>query len=125
MTLQPDHPFPTDDRPVVTIARNVSSRWLAFAVEAVLGLVMLPFNLTHLGSAAYGLWVLTASVTVHFSVLNLGFGGALVKFVAQYRAHQRARAINEIASTLFFIFLAAGWDLRSEARVRAFRFARR
>jgi O-antigen/teichoic acid export membrane protein len=108
VTPQPEQAFSTDDRPVVTIARNVSSRWLAFAVEVVLGLVMLPFNLTHLGSAAYGLWVLTASVTVHFSVLNLGFGGALVKFVAQYRAHQRARAINEIASTLFFIFLGAG-----------------
>ena len=36
------------------------------------GLVMLPFNVRHLGPAAYGLWILTASVTVHFSVLDLG-----------------------------------------------------
>ena len=120
MTPQPEQPLTTDDRPLVTIAKNVSSRWLALAVEAVLGLMMLPFNVTHLGSSAYGLWILTASVTVHFSVLNLGFGGALVKFVAQYRAHQRARAINEIASTLFFIFLGTGVLAYVVAAVMAF-----
>ena len=49
---------------------------------------MLPFNVRHLGPAAYGLWILTASVTVHFSVLDLGYGGAIVKFIAQYRARR-------------------------------------
>ncbi len=57
------------------------------------GLLVLPFNLAHLGKAAYGLWVLTTSITAYFSVLDLGYSGALVKFVAQYRAktgHARA-----------------------------------
>ena len=43
-------------------------------------------------------------MTIYFSVLDLGYGGAMVKFVAQYRAHRDARALNEIASTLFVIF---------------------
>ena len=87
-----------------TIARNVSARYLAVAAEVVVGMVMLPFNLAHLGKAEYGLWMLMASVTVHFSTLELGYGSGLVKFVAQYRAQRDARALNEIASTLFFIF---------------------
>ena len=33
--------------------------------------------------------MLTASMTAYFSVLDLGYGGALVKFVAQYRAQAR------------------------------------
>jgi O-antigen/teichoic acid export membrane protein len=102
------HIFSPEERPLFTVARNVSSRWLTIIVDMLVGLVMLPFNVSHLGPAAYGLWILTASITVHFSVLNLGFGGALVKFVAQYRAHRNGRALNEIASTLFFVFLAAG-----------------
>ena len=68
---------------------------------------MLPFNLSHLGAAEYGLWVLLGSLTVHFSTLELGYGSGLVKFVAQYRAQRDPRALNEIASTLFFVF--AGW----------------
>jgi O-antigen/teichoic acid export membrane protein len=91
-----------------TIARNVSTRYLAIGVEALLGFAVLPYNVAHLGPAAYGLWMLTGSITAYFSVLDLGYGGALVKFVAQYRARRDIRALNEILSTLFFLFLGFG-----------------
>jgi O-antigen/teichoic acid export membrane protein len=100
--------FRTDERPLVTVARNVSTRWLAIIVDTLLGLVMLPLNLAYLGPAAYGLWALTASITIHFSLLHLGYGGSMVKFMAQYRAQKSVQAVNEIASTLFFVFAAAG-----------------
>ena len=64
----------------------MSTRYLAIAVDGVIGLMMMPFNVAHLGQSAYGLWALTTSITMYFSVLDLGYGGALVKFVAQYRA---------------------------------------
>ena len=92
----------------LTVARNVSTRYLAIAVEALLGFVVLPFNVAHLGQSAYGLWMLTASVTTYFSVLDLGYGGALVKFVAQYRARRDSRALNEILSTTFVVFATFG-----------------
>jgi O-antigen/teichoic acid export membrane protein len=111
---------PGRERQIVTVARNVSTRYLAIIAETVIGLVMLPFNLTHLGTAEYGLWVLLGSITVHFSVLDLGYAGALVKFMAQYRAHRNARALNEIASTLFFVFSAIGLVAYSVAVVVAF-----
>jgi O-antigen/teichoic acid export membrane protein len=99
---------PGRERQVVTVARNVSTRYLAIIVEIVIGLVLLPLNLAYLGPAEYGLWVLLGSVTIHFSLLDLGYAGALVKFMAHYRAHRDARALNEIASTLFFVFLVIG-----------------
>ena len=97
-----------DERPLATLARNITTRYVAIAVELVIGLVMLPFNLHHLGQEAYGLWMLTASVTIHFSILDMGFGGALVNFIARYRAHRDTRALNEIASTTFFVFASFG-----------------
>lgn len=97
-----------EDRPLRTIFRNVATRYLSVAAEVAIGLITLPFNLHHLGTEAYGLWMLTAGVTIHFSILDLGYGGAMVKFVAQYRAHKDTRALNEIASTLFFLFAAFG-----------------
>jgi O-antigen/teichoic acid export membrane protein len=93
---------------LVTVVRNVGTRYLAIATETLIGLVMLPFNLSHLGAAEYGLWVLLGSLTVHFSTLELGYGSGLVKFVAQYRAQRDPRALNEIASTLFFVFSGLG-----------------
>jgi len=99
-------PMPTEE--TLTVARNVSTRYLAIAMEMLVGLVVLPFNVMHLGKDAYGLWMLTTSVTAYFSVLDLGYGGALVKFVAQYRAKRDLRALNEILSTTFYLFAAFG-----------------
>jgi O-antigen/teichoic acid export membrane protein len=88
------------------MARNLSTRYLAIAAEIAIGLVTLPFNLAHLGKAAYGLWTLTASVTAYFSLLDLGYSGALVKFVAQYRSQRDSKGLNEILSTIFYVFTA-------------------
>jgi len=73
------------DAPLELVARNVSTRYLAIFIDGVIGLVLLPFNVSHLGPSAYGLWALTTSVTWFFGVLDLGYGSALVKFIAQYR----------------------------------------
>lgn len=97
-----------DDRQLVTVARNVTTRYLAIASDALIGLMLLPFNVRHLGTSAYGLWMLTASMTTYFSVLDLGFGGSIVKFIAHYRARRDVRGLNEIASTLFGIFSVVG-----------------
>lgn len=86
------------------IARNVSMKYAAMGVDWVLGFAMLPFNLAHLGQSSYGLWMIIASITVYFSMLDLGFGGAQVKFAAQYRAQRDSQSLNEISSTMFFVY---------------------
>jgi len=77
-------------------------------VEIAVGFVMLPLNTSYLGQSAYGLWVLVGSITAYFSMLDLGYGTAVVKFVAHYRAHRNTSALNEIVSTIFFVFAAIG-----------------
>ena len=96
------------DRALHTVARNISTRYLSIMVEMIVGLLLLPFNLKYLGESNYGLWVLLGSVTMHFSLFELGNGGAMVKFMAQYRALNNARAINEIASSMFVVFGGIG-----------------
>ena len=97
-----------DEPRVVTFARNVVSRYALIIINALMGLVVLPYNVGHLGSADYGLWMLVASVTAYFSVLELGYGGAVVRYVAEYRARKDAHGLNEILSTMFFVFSGIG-----------------
>jgi O-antigen/teichoic acid export membrane protein len=87
------------------LAKNVGGDYAAIVVNVVIGLFMLPFNVAHLGQSTYGLWVLATSFMTYFSVLDLGYGSAQVKFAAQYRARRDTAAINQIVSTLFFLFL--------------------
>jgi len=96
------------DRTVELVARNVSTRYIAIFVDGLIGLMVLPFNVAHLGKAAYGLWALTTSITWFFGVLDLGYSGALVKFVAQYRAWRDHAALNEVVSTIGTVFTALG-----------------
>ena len=90
------------------VARNVSTRYLTLFIDALIGLAILPFNISHLGRSAYGLWTLTTSVTWFFGVLDLGYGSALVKFIAQYRAWRDRNALNEIMSTMAMVFAGLG-----------------
>ena len=100
-----DEAFWTDEEQLPLIARNVLSQYVVLGVSMLLGLVMLPFNVAHLGQSAYGLWVLVTSVTTYFDVLEMGYGSSQVKFTAQYRARRDAQALNEVTSTLFFLFV--------------------
>ena len=98
----------TDDGAFRSIARNVGTRYVAFGVDAMLGLLMLPFNVEHLGKPLYGLWILTAALTTSFTLLDGGYGGALVRFVARYRSSRDRTGLNQILSTLFVIYSVIG-----------------
>ena len=82
--------------------------YLVTGTELLIGIFMLPFNVAHLGQSAYGLWILVASITVYFSMLDLGYGVAQVRFAAKYRAQGDVSALNEIASTMFVMFSGVG-----------------
>ena len=108
-----------------TVTVNLSTRYLAIGVEMLVGLLVLPFNIAHLGKAAYGLWVLTTSVTAYFSVLDMGYSGAIVKFVAEHRARRDTRALNEVLSTTFYLYagpIRSTWS-RKTAMTIATRYA--
>src|SRR5690349_6313018 len=82
--------------------------YLVTGTELLIGIFMLPFNVRHLGQSAYGLWVLVASITVYFSMFDMGYGVAQVRFAAKYRAQGDVKALNEIASTMFCVFTGVG-----------------
>ncbi len=93
---------------VRTLGRNTAAKYLALGVDTLAGLLLLPYNLGHLGATDYGLWILSASVARYVSFLDLGFGGGLVKFVAECRARGEIRRLSELASTVMLAFAAAG-----------------
>jgi O-antigen/teichoic acid export membrane protein len=99
---------PNQTSQIKLIFQNVSVNYLVTGTELLIGLFMLPFNVAHLGQSAYGLWVLVASITVYFSMFDMGYGVAQVRFAAKYRAQGDVNALNEIASTMFCLFSGVG-----------------
>ncbi len=52
------------------------------AVNIGIGVFLMPFTIRHLGTSDYGLWMLVASLTSYFQLLDLGYGSGLVRQVA-------------------------------------------
>ncbi len=97
-----------DGRQFGVLAQNMAGRYLAIGTDILIGLVLLPHNVAHLGKSEYGLWMLVASVTTYASLLELGYGGALTKYVARYRALRDPLALNQIVSTTLALYTGIG-----------------
>src|ERR1044071_1706685 len=110
----------SNSRLINLIAGKLSIKYLALGIDWGLAIFMVPFNLDHLGKSVYGLWMLVASIPAYFSLLDLGYSAAIVKFAAQYRTQGDSRALNEMASTLFFFFAAVGFVAYAIAALLAF-----
>ena len=60
--------------------------YIILGLNALLGLVYTPFMLRMLGQSEYGINSLAASVIAYLSILDLGFGNAVIRYTAKFRA---------------------------------------
>ncbi len=90
------------------VARNISSQWIAHAVTAAVGILMPPFLLAYLGTEGYGIHNLIGDLGGYSSMLYLGLGAAIMKYVAQHNARDEQRDLNETVSTIFAVYLRLG-----------------
>jgi O-antigen/teichoic acid export membrane protein len=67
-----------------------------------------PFILHRLGPTSYGLWVLLSSLVAYGSLLDFGLWGAIIKYVAEYRARQQTEQARALVSTAMGIYLVLG-----------------
>lgn len=81
------------------IARNVVTNWLGFVISAAITLLLTPVVLDELGSARYGVWVLTSSVVGYYGLLDLGFRAGLTQHLTRYLAVRRFDIAGEYLSS--------------------------
>jgi O-antigen/teichoic acid export membrane protein len=79
-------------------------KYLLLAINIVTGIFLLPFTVAHLGKELYGLWMIVASMTAYFQLLDLGFGHSLVRHISEADTHHAQQRVNELASTFVVIF---------------------
>ena len=73
---------------------------------SVLPFFYTPLMLSMLGEAEHGLYAISSSVIGYLSLLNLGLGSAIVRYVAKYRAENNKEAVERIMG--FFLLLYCG-----------------
>ena len=87
---------------------GTATKYVLLAVNIVLGMFLMPYTIRHLGTAEYGLWMLVASMTSYFQLLDLGYGNGLVRHVADADARGNTALVNQILSTFVIVYAAIG-----------------
>lgn len=93
---------------VRNVLTGTATKYLLLAVNVVIGILLLPFTIRHLGAADYGLWMLAASLTYYFQLLDLGYGTGLVRHVSDADARGDISTVNRVLSTFLVVFGGLG-----------------
>lgn len=76
-------------------------------IPLILSFVFWPYIVERLGDSSYGIFALVSTVIGYFSLLDLGLGNAVVKYVAEFYGTD-TRHTEEIVGVALSVFLAAG-----------------
>lgn len=82
--------------------------YVSIALNMVIGLLYTPYMLRMLGQSEYGLYSLAASLIAYLTVLDLGFGNAIVRYTAKFRAEGKTNEQEEMFGMFFLLYIGIG-----------------
>lgn len=88
--------------------RGAILSYLSIILSTVVQLVYTPLLIKMLGQSEYGLYSLVSSVIGYLTVLDLGFGNAIVVFTAKYRANKQYEKEKKLHGMFLVIFCIIG-----------------
>lgn len=88
--------------------RGAILSYLSIILSTVVQLVYTPLLIRMLGQSEYGLYSLVSSVIGYLTVLDLGFGNAIVVFTAKYRANKEYDKEKKLHGMFLVIFCIIG-----------------
>lgn len=65
--------------------------YVLIALNSIYGLIIMPFVLGAIGESEYGVYKTIGAMTATISVMELGLGGTMQKYIAQYRAQKEEK----------------------------------
>ena len=88
--------------------KNTIASFLSQFLLLGLGIITTPYVVHKLGDSEYGIISIVMIFIGYLSFLDLGIGWAIIKFVAEYKAHDSRDEIKKIVQTSLSVFLAGG-----------------
>ena len=82
--------------------------YVVLALHNLVGLLYTPFMLRMMGKSEYGLYSIAASIVAYLTVLDLGFGNAIVRYTAKFRAENKQEEQYEMFGMFFLLYCGVG-----------------
>ena len=82
--------------------------YVVLALNSLVGLLYTPFMLRMMGKSEYGLYSIAASIVAYLTILDLGFGNAIVRYTAKFRAEGKQEEQYKMFGMFFLIYCGIG-----------------
>lgn len=82
--------------------------YFSIAVNTVIQLLYTPLLVRMLGQSDYGLFSLVSSIIGYLTVLDLGFGNAIIVYTAKYRTQERYDELRKLHGMFKVVFYVIG-----------------
>ncbi|WP_173474959.1 oligosaccharide flippase family protein [Fibrobacter succinogenes] len=82
--------------------------YVALALQNLVALLYTPFMLRMMGKSEYGLYSIAASIVAYLTILDLGFGNAIVRYTAKFRAEDKLDEQYEMFGMFFLLYCGIG-----------------
>jgi O-antigen/teichoic acid export membrane protein len=105
------------------VLRNILSTWVGYATTLVVGFLLAPFVVHHLGNTGYGAWTLVTALTGYFGMLDLGLRQSVGRFVARSMALNDHTNVNRTISNALAMLGTAGLLTLLATAVASFAFS--
>ncbi len=82
--------------------------YIVIVANIVIGILYTPFMLRQLGAQEYGLYSLATSLIAYLTLLDLGFGNAIVRYTSKFRAEGKQQEQSEMFGMFVRLYLIIG-----------------
>tara|TARA_B110000196_G_C21151752_1_gene670207 strand:+ start:1124 stop:2611 length:1488 start_codon:yes stop_codon:yes gene_type:complete len=88
--------------------KNIYFIFFGWIIPVFIFFLLTPYLITYLGNEAFGLFTLINVVTGYVSFINFGFGQAVTKYIAEYKANNFIAEINKVVIISISFFTIIG-----------------
>lgn len=82
--------------------------YVIIGLNTIVGLAYTPYMLRCLGQNEYGLYSLVASIIAYLTILDFGFGNAIVRYTAKFRAEGKEKEQREMFGMFLIVYSIIG-----------------
>ena len=90
------------------VKAGATLNYIIIGLNIVLGLLYTPYMLRMLGQSEYGLYSLVASTIAYLTILDFGFGNAIVRYTAKFRTNSQHTEQYQMFGMFIIIYTFIG-----------------
>ncbi|MBI5742126.1 MAG: oligosaccharide flippase family protein [Nitrospirae bacterium] len=94
------------------ILSNAIANWGGYIINIAIAFFLSPFLVHTLGDTKYGIWSIVAALSGYMSLLEMGIGSALTRYVSKFQSSSdKENLLSSVNSALFLYAIIAGFIL--------------